>query len=74
MGDEYGEYGGGDPDNRHMFRQGDALNTREQTLLNTVKDVGTVASDCVRSAVVIMHPWGLRKPPRSSLDVHRMMM
>ena len=41
MGDEYGEYGGGDPDNRHMFRQGEALNLREQSLLTTVKDVGS---------------------------------
>lgn len=41
MGDEYGEYGGGDPDNRHMFRQGEALNQREQTLLSKIRDIGS---------------------------------
>ena len=41
MGDEYGEYGGGDPDNRHMFREDELLSTRESELLTRVKDVGS---------------------------------
>ena len=41
MGDEYGEYGGGDPDNRHMFREDELLSTRESELLARVKDVGS---------------------------------
>ena len=33
-GDEYGEFGGGDPDNRHMMRLGGQLATREKNQLS----------------------------------------
>lgn len=36
-GDEYGEYGGADPDNRHMMRFGDALSTPETSQLARVQ-------------------------------------
>lgn len=36
-GDEYGEFGGADPDNRHMTRFGGALNAREQAQLTRVR-------------------------------------
>jgi len=42
MGDEYGEYGGGDPDNRHMFRSATELNARESGLLQAIRKLGTV--------------------------------
>lgn len=38
QGDEYGEVGGNDPDNRHMMRF-DNLNEQEQTMLAKVKDL-----------------------------------
>lgn len=39
-GDEYGEYGGADPDNRHPARFGDALSPREAALLTRVQALG----------------------------------
>ena len=36
-GDEYGEYGGADPDNRHRTRFGSALNAREQAQLTRIR-------------------------------------
>jgi glycosidase len=41
QGDEYGEYGGADPDNRHMFRAGTALTSWESALLDDVRAFGT---------------------------------
>jgi glycosidase len=39
-GDEYGEYGGSDPDNRHMHRRGAALSPNEARLLSYVQKLG----------------------------------
>jgi len=41
MGDEYGEFGGRDPDNRHPWRGDKTLNQREQKLLEAVRKLGT---------------------------------
>ncbi len=40
MGDEYGEYGGADPDNRHPMRFGDDLSAREAAQLARVRRLG----------------------------------
>ncbi len=40
LGDEYGEFGGHDPDNRHDFRAEDTLNPREAALLADVRALG----------------------------------
>lgn len=40
-GDEYGEHGAADPDNRHMMRFGAALSVDHQELLSWVRAVGT---------------------------------
>ena len=42
MGDEYGEYGGSDPDNRHSFRSNENLNLNEEKLLSFVERLGTI--------------------------------
>ena len=42
MGDEYGEYGGSDPDNRHSFRTYNELNLNEQELLYSIQELGMV--------------------------------
>ncbi|GIR28285.1 MAG: hypothetical protein CM15mP42_12350 [Methanobacteriota archaeon] len=42
MGDEYGEYGGSDPDNRHSFRMYNELNSNEQELLHSIQELGMV--------------------------------
>ena len=42
MGDEYGEYGGSDPDNRHPFRTYNELNSNEQELLHSIQELGMV--------------------------------
>ena len=42
MGDEYGEYGGSDPDNRHSFRTYNELNSNEQELLYSIQELGMV--------------------------------
>ena len=42
MGDEYGEYGGSDPDNRHSFRRGDQLNSNELQLASFVQELGNI--------------------------------
>ena len=42
MGDEYGEYGGSDPDNRHSFRTYNELNSNEQELLHSIQELGMV--------------------------------
>lgn len=47
QGDEYGEYGGGDPDNRHMFRAVGALSPRESAFLDDLRDLGQVRRDVV---------------------------
>ena len=47
QGDEYGEYGGGDPDNRHPMRFGADLAARESVLLAEVQQLGTLRQDKV---------------------------
>ena len=44
-GDEYGEYGGSDPDNRHFRRTATDLSAREQQLMDTVGAVGRARRD-----------------------------
>ncbi len=46
-GDEYGEYGGADPDNRHMMRFGAALSVREARQLERVRRLGRARRDLV---------------------------
>ncbi|RLB56217.1 MAG: glycosyl hydrolase [Deltaproteobacteria bacterium] len=46
-GDEYGEFGGADPDNRHVMRFDGALNTREQNQLDRVSRLGRARADLV---------------------------
>ena len=40
QGDEYGQWGGGDPDNRHMFRTGEELTEAEKGLLEATRALG----------------------------------
>ncbi|MBS71535.1 MAG: hypothetical protein CMO20_01090, partial [Thermoplasmata archaeon] len=39
QGDEYGEFGGADPDNRHMWRNNSNINNRELSLMENVSDI-----------------------------------
>ena len=39
-GDEYGEYGGADPDNRHMYRNSTSWNSRESSLFENISQLG----------------------------------
>ena len=50
MGDEYGEYGGADPDNRHLFRESSTWNEREQSLQENISSLGQLRlqSDALR--------------------------
>jgi len=45
MGDEYGEFGGADPDNRHMWRDNESQNDRERGLLENISQLGILRSD-----------------------------
>ncbi|MDP7001228.1 MAG: hypothetical protein QGH90_04935, partial [Candidatus Poseidoniaceae archaeon] len=45
MGDEYGEYGGADPDNRHMYRNMSQWNDRESSLAENVSALGRLRAD-----------------------------
>ena len=45
QGDEYGEFGGADPDNRHMLRLGDTQNNREKQLLENISSIGLIRHD-----------------------------
>ncbi len=40
QGDEYGDYGGADPDNRHVLRTDSELNTRETSLMDEISAIG----------------------------------
>lgn len=40
MGDEYGAFGGKDPDNRHMWRGDKSLSARESALLAAIRKLG----------------------------------
>lgn len=46
-GDEYGEYGGSDPDNRHLWRAAGERSTAENELFDFVSRVGTARRDSV---------------------------
>jgi glycosidase len=46
-GDEYGEYGGADPDNRHMWRPAGQRTAREQALHELVSRMGRARRDHV---------------------------
>lgn len=46
-GDEYGEYGGADPDNRHMYRNSSTWSTLENNLFETIQDIGQLRSESV---------------------------
>ena len=45
MGDEYGEYGGADPDNRHMWRNAAERNDREQHLHENISAIGKIRAE-----------------------------
>ncbi len=45
MGDEYGEFGGADPDNRHMWRDNSTQNDRERGLLENISQLGLLRSE-----------------------------
>ena len=45
MGDEYGEFGGADPDNRHMWRDNQSLNERESNLKENISQLGVLRSE-----------------------------
>jgi len=59
FGDEYGQPGAGDPDNRRMMRFGAQLSAREAALLEKVRALGTARAT---------HP-GLRRGARRTLFV-----
>ena len=42
QGDEYGEYGGADPDNRHLWRSSENWNHREQILQENISSLGAL--------------------------------
>ena len=46
-GDEYGEYGGADPDNRHMYRNEDAWSSMEMHLFENISELGKLRSDSI---------------------------
>ena len=45
MGDEYGEYGGADPDNRHVWRNATERNDREQHLHENISTIGQIRAE-----------------------------
>ena len=46
-GDEYGEYGGADPDNRHMYRDSGSWNHRETGLFENISSLGQLRYDSI---------------------------
>ena len=46
-GDEYGEYGGADPDNRHMYRDSSSWNHREVGLFENISALGQLRYDSI---------------------------
>ena len=46
-GDEYGEYGGADPDNRHMYRDSTNWNDRERALFENISTLGKLRLDSI---------------------------
>jgi glycosidase len=45
QGDEYGDYGGADPDNRHVLRTDSNLNARESSLMANISAIGQLRQD-----------------------------
>ena len=46
-GDEYGEYGGADPDNRHMYRDSANWNDRESALYENISALGQLRANSI---------------------------
>ena len=46
-GDEYGEYGGADPDNRHMYRDSTNWNDRENGLFENISALGKLRLESI---------------------------
>ena len=46
-GDEYGEYGGADPDNRHMYRNIDTWSQFEQSLFDNISQIGQLRAESI---------------------------
>ena len=46
-GDEYGEYGGADPDNRHMYRDSTNWNDRESGLFENISALGKLRFESI---------------------------
>ena len=45
QGDEYGEFGGADPDNRHMWRNNSNINNRELALMENISAIAQLRKD-----------------------------
>ncbi len=46
-GDEYGEYGGADPDNRHMYRNESSWSDMESNLFENISELGKLRSESI---------------------------
>ena len=46
-GDEYGEYGGADPDNRHMYRNASSWSPMESQLFENISELGQLRSNSI---------------------------
>ena len=46
-GDEYGEYGGADPDNRHMYRNMTSWSDRESSLFENISQLGQLRANSI---------------------------
>jgi hypothetical protein len=46
-GDEYGEYGGADPDNRHMYRNNSSWSSMENSLFANISELGKLRSESI---------------------------
>ncbi|MBT4920582.1 MAG: hypothetical protein HON10_04240 [Euryarchaeota archaeon] len=46
-GDEYGEYGGADPDNRHMYRNMTTWSQFEQSLFDNISQIGQLRAESI---------------------------
>ena len=46
-GDEYGEYGGADPDNRHMYRDNTAWSQFEQSLFDKISQISQLRAESI---------------------------
>mgnify|MGYP000523596161 CR=1 FL=1 len=44
-GDEYGEYGGADPDNRHMYRNNSLWSQNETSLFENISEIGQLRAE-----------------------------